>query len=46
MPTTNTTVDPLTGQEPTGPIGQDDRYYPDTGNADPACVNFADCIKP
>jgi len=44
MPTTNTTVDPLTGQEPNGPIGQDDRYDTDIGNADDAGGNNADTI--
>ena len=45
MPTTNTTVDPLTGQEPNGPIGQDDRYDTDIGNADDAGGNNAATIK-
>lgn len=45
MPTANTTIDPLTGQEPNGPIGQDDRYDTDIGNADDAGGNNADTIK-
>jgi len=45
MPTANTTADPLTGQEPNGPNGQDDRYDTDIGNADDAGGNNADTVK-
>lgn len=44
MPKTDTTVDPLTGQEPNGPAGLDDRYDTDIGNADDAGGNNADTI--
>jgi len=45
MPTSNTTVDPLTGRDPNGPAGLDDRYDTDIGNADDAGGNNADTIK-
>ena len=44
MPTAYTTVDPLTGRDPNGPAGLDDRYDTDIGNDDAAGGNNADSI--
>lgn len=43
--TPNTTVDPLTGRDPNGPEGLDDRYDTDIGNDDDAGGNNADTIN-